>query len=139
MTTASTNNVLVSKGSHGGSRRGAGRKHNTVKPSWKWLQMGAMLTPDEHTRIKYPHMTPAQRRHRLLSPVSLSMPTPSETGDGDAAHLVFCCVRVAYNDERERQAIFDLSMPERRRRLMTIPPGGDLVDRRPGRWDTNKP
>lgn len=123
------------KGQHGGFRRGAGRKRNIQRASWKWLQIGAMLTREEHIRIKSPNLTPAQRCHRLLNGGNAVKGQVEESKEKD---LRFACVRIAYNNEGERLYILALDMSERRRRLLTIPPGGDLVDDRLGRWDKGR-
>lgn len=136
MNTPNANSPKAPKGPHGGSRTGAGRKPNSHANTWHWMQIGAMLTHNEHTLIKHPYLTPAQRRHRLLSPPGDAVEHSNNVED---KNLMFACVRVAYTNLIERAAILALPMPERRRRLLTIPPGGDLVDRRPGRWDKNKP
>ena len=138
-TSSTTQGPLTPKGPHGGARRGAGRKPNTHVNNWYWMQIGAMLTPNEHTQIKHPHLTPAQRRHRLLTAPGATVEDVDPQGSIENLALAFVCVRVAYSDATERDAILALTMPERRRRLLTIPPGGDLVDQRPGRWDVNKP
>lgn len=123
------------KGQHGGVRKGAGRKPNSHVTTWQWLQIGAMLTPEEHARIKNPNLTPAQRCYRLL--YSRDDGTTAQVNEPNNDALVFACVRIAYYDASARASIQALSMPERRVRLLTIPPGGDLVDDRPGRWDNN--
>jgi hypothetical protein len=142
------------KGKRGGARPGAGRKPNTQPPAWPIFQIGVVLTPED-LRCVQRNLTPMQRRYRLVYPwgsahaASRRDPaTVSQHGTsnhrGRTRTLVkkydgtgMCKpanLRIACRSAAEKDDILRLTMPERRFRLLTIPPTGDVVDSRPGRW-----
>lgn len=142
------------RGKRGGSRPGAGRKRNVQPPQWPIFQIGIVLTDDE-LRYVQENLTPMQRRYRLVYPwrnlVAGSPGQPAKApGDGQsrerrrtrtlmrAYDSTGTCrpsnLRVACLGEAEKNDILRLPMPERRLRLLTMPPTGDVVDSRFGKW-----
>ncbi|MDQ5823415.1 MAG: hypothetical protein M3441_04275 [Chloroflexota bacterium] len=137
------------KGKHGGARRGAGRKPNTHPSRWKHCQIGIAMLPGELDYVKS-SLTPAQRRYRLLYSTSSGNTSKHNDGehtepssvvdtgdvikDGPREALKFTSLRIACLGEAEKDAILELSMHQRRMRLLSMPPGGDVLDVRPGRW-----
>ena len=134
---------VMTKGTHGGARAGAGRKPNVQPQYWHLVQIGVVMTPHELSHVK-DTLTPVQRRYRLIYPwhgqnipsatqgkrTRTRMHTYDDTGTCTPANLRIACTGVA-----EKEQILRLTMPERRERLLRMPPVGDAVDSRPGRWE----
>ncbi|MEO8285018.1 MAG: hypothetical protein ABI670_01115 [Chloroflexota bacterium] len=114
----------------GGQREGAGRKPN--EDPTLWMQVGVVLSPEEYACVKDPKLTPGQRMHRLLSEEGY-LPEGYNDGSAEQKRKQYN-VRVVLNDWSERTLILSLSTAVRRRRLLSVPVGGDIQDTRPGRW-----
>jgi hypothetical protein len=115
----------------GGRREGAGRKPNE-EPTL-WMQVGVVLTPEELSYVRDPHLTPAQRRHRLLTERGTLPDWYTEEPPAGEKRKQYN-LRVVLEDWSERQEILALKTGERRRRILSVPPGGDIEDLRKGRW-----
>lgn len=135
---------MQAKGIHGGARAGAGRKPNVGPSRWHLFQIAVVMSPHELDHVK-DTTTPIQRRYRLIYPwggkdIDALNREPSkrrrtrvltydETGTCKPSNL-----RIACTGDDEKEQILQLTMPERRERLLSVPPTGDAVDSRPGRW-----
>ncbi len=130
----------------GGAREGSGRRPNDVPTLW--MQVAVSMTKNDAEAVTA--LSPGQRANRLLNPAPYSpelenavlsvyelnehSTANTSLSDGPVERRPYN-FRVALNTLDERMYILKMSVPERTRRLLTLPMGDiDPEDERKGKW-----